>query len=107
MAISADTRILQFSRRPRSERRICVLWPAWTYRVIAPALQERGLDLFERAVLALCRAGVRQPDRIGGLLGLDPRLCAHIVDRAQATGLLDDQRGPTAGGLQALGTGST
>jgi hypothetical protein len=107
MAFSPDVRILQFSAGPRRrQQRVCVLWPAWTYRVIAPALQERGLDLFERAVLALCRTGIRQPDRLGQLLELDPRLCAHIVDRALASGLLDEQRGPTDAGLSALRSGS-
>jgi hypothetical protein len=102
-----SARAVQFSSGPpRSDRRLGVLWPAWAYRITAPVLQKRGLDLFERAVLGLCQAGVRVPERIGEMLGLDVRLCAHILDRATMVGHLDRHREPTEQGKESLRTGS-
>ncbi|MFC4998428.1 hypothetical protein ACFPIJ_11345 [Dactylosporangium cerinum] len=109
MGVWSDARIVQFDPGPRvaADSKVALLWPAWAYRVTAPVLQDRGIDLFQRAVLALCRAGVRQPDRMGPLLHLDPRLCTHIVDRARTAGLLDNAGDITQAGLLALRTGST
>ncbi|GLY24434.1 hypothetical protein [Micromonospora sp. NBRC 101691] len=103
----ASARVVQCAAAPRrSAHRLGVLWPAWAYRITAPILQKRGLDLFERAVLGLCQAGVRSPEGIGELLGLDIRLCAHILDRATTAGHLDRHREPTEQGRESLRTGS-
>jgi hypothetical protein len=99
-------RIVQFTTVRKSDHRICLLWPAWAYRVTAPVLQLRGLDLFERVVLGLCRAGVREPDRIAQLVNLHPRLCAHLLDSASDAGHLDLHRGLTELGRQVLRTGT-
>jgi hypothetical protein len=103
----ADARVVQLSGGPpRSDRRLGLLWPAWAYRVTAPVLQMRGIDLFERVVLGLCQAGVRSPDRIAELVHLDPRLCAHLLEQAAKAGHLDEHRDLTEQGRSALRTGA-
>lgn len=102
----ARASVLIYDRREQDDSRLALLWPAWAYRVTAPVLRNRGLDLFERVVLGLCQAGVRQSDRIAALVELHPRLCAHILDRAVETGLLDDSHDLTDNGRQSLRTGS-
>ncbi|MEH0576760.1 MULTISPECIES: hypothetical protein [Streptomyces] len=99
-------RVLSYDHRDPGDGRLCVLWPAWAYRVTAPVLQQRGLDLFERVVLGLCQAGVRRPDRMGALIELDARLCAHILDRAVDAGHLNKRHELTDQGRRALRTGS-
>lgn len=99
-------RVLSYDQRDPSDGRLCVMWPAWAYRVTAPVLKYRGLDLFERVVLGLCQAGVRQPDRMGALIELDARLCAHILDRAVGAGHLNKRHELTDQGRQAMRTGS-
>ncbi|MBB6399416.1 hypothetical protein BKA00_006330 [Actinomadura coerulea] len=72
----------------------------------APILPRRGLDLFERVVLGLCHAGVREPDLIAARINLHVRLCAHIIDQAVRQGLLDRRGELTEQGRRALRTGS-
>lgn len=104
----ASARILRYDRRPPGgDSRVCLLWPAWAYRVTSPVLERRGLDLFERVTLALCQAGIRQPDRISELVGLKTPLCAHILDRAINSGHLDSRYDVTAQGREALRSGSS
>src|SRR4051794_16836742 len=92
-------RILAYDRQPAGDGRIGLLWPAWAYRVTAPVMPRRGLDVFERVILSLCRAGVRQPKAIGELVELHPRLCSYILDRAVELGHLDTAFAPTEAGL--------
>ncbi|ASW55777.1 hypothetical protein [Plantactinospora sp. KBS50] len=101
-------RILMYDRRPPAgDGRICLLWPAWAYRVTAPVLERRNLDLFERVTLALCQAGIRQLDRIGEIVELDARLCGHILDRSVRSGHLDGRHELTDRGREALRTGTS
>lgn len=100
-----DARILRYARPPERHRRVCLAVPAWSFRVIAPELPSRTMDLFERAVLGLCQSGIHDLPRVSELLGLHPRLCAHILELAKASGLLDPRNGLTAEGKGALRTG--
>lgn len=102
-----SARIVQLCPAPsRRDERICVVFPAWAHRVTAPILPRRGLDLFERVVLGLCHAGVREPDLIAARINLHVRLCAHIIDQAVRQGLLDRRGELTEQGRRALRTGS-
>ena len=47
-----------------SQRRF-LLWPALMYRVVAPEVQERQLNVLQKAVLGMCRAGITNAQRIG------------------------------------------
>jgi hypothetical protein len=90
--------------RPVNDARIWVTVPAWAHRVTAPLIKRRGLDLFQRVILGLSEAGVRQPDKIGELTGLHPRLCAYIMEGARRRGLLGKDDGVTERGVRALRT---
>jgi hypothetical protein len=106
-AFPQRARILQFSRVRESEQRICLLWPSWAYRVSAPVIEVRSLDLFYRVVLALTEAGVRSADQLSVRIGLHPRLCQHVLDTAVAAGHLDQRRELTETGRESLRTGSS
>jgi hypothetical protein len=107
VSFPADARIVQFAtpRLPR-DRRVCVVFPAWAHRVTAPVTPRRGIDLFERIILGLSHAGLREPDRIAARINLHARLCAYIIDQARQRDLLDAQGELTALGRRALRTGS-
>ncbi|MEU6787005.1 hypothetical protein ABZ912_48125 [Nonomuraea angiospora] len=100
-------RILQFHYVDRSDRRFVVLWPAWAYRVTAPVIERRVLDLFQQVILALCQSGVRHADQIGQRIGLDTRLCGHILNEAKRAGHLDARGELTEEGREALRIGAT
>jgi hypothetical protein len=87
-------------------RRTHVTIPAWAFRVTAPLVSRRGLDLFQRVVLGLCQSGIRTPDRIHELTQLHVRLCAHIIDRSRHEGLLNQDGDVTEQGRAALRTGT-
>lgn len=92
--------------RREEDGRIHVTVPAWVYRVTAPLIPRRGLDLFQRVVLGLCETGVRTPQRVSELTGLHARLCTYIIDIAKRDGLLDRGGEPTERGRAALRTGA-
>jgi hypothetical protein len=102
-SFATEARFVVYSG-PVSDTRIWVTVPAWAHRVTAPLIKRRGLDLFQRVILGLSEAGVRQPDKIGKLTGLHPRLCAYIMDDARRQGLLGKADDVTEQGTRALRT---
>ena len=60
--------------------------------------------MFQRVILGLSEAGVSQPDKIGELTGLHPRLCAYIMEGARRRGLLGKDDDVTERGIRALRT---
>lgn len=102
-SFAARARFVTYSG-PVSGPRVWVTVPVWAHRVTAPLVKRRGLDLFQRVILGLSEAGVRQPDRIGELTGLHPRLCAYIMDGARHQGLLGKNDDVTEEGARALRT---
>lgn len=79
-----------------------ILWPTWAWRVVAPHPRPRTLNLFQRAVMGLCRAGRRRAEVIGAALHLDKQLAAHILTELAGNGWLDHLGVPTKAGLKAL-----
>lgn len=55
-----DDPILHFGPRLSAElrwsQRRYLLWPALMYRVVAPEVRERKLNVIQKAVLGMCRA---------------------------------------------------
>ena len=80
-----------------SERRN-VMWPALVYRVVAPEVSRRQLNVLEKAVFGLCRAGVTDLDRIGSRLHIDRDLAAEIIRQLQDRGVLASGGLPTEAG---------
>jgi hypothetical protein len=80
-----------------------LLWPAVAYRIVLPVKRERRLDLFERVVLQLCRAGKWDVDEVAGQIHLDRELILYVVGQLQARGYVDGGAEPTPLGLASLG----
>lgn len=79
-----------------------LLWPAWAYRVVAPRIWERKLNILQRAVMGLCRAGVNRINDIAGHLSVHADLVAFIITELGDLGYLDEVGLPTKGGLHVL-----
>ena len=66
-----------------------ILWPVLAYRVYVPQPAPERLNLFQRSVLSLCRAGVTRATDIAERLALDRNLAAYVVNELMDMGLLD------------------
>lgn len=82
-----------------SERRF-VLWPALMYRVVAPEVRDRKLNVLHKAVLGMCRAGTTNVQRIGDRLHIHRDLAALIYLELQERGLLGSNGLPTEKGRE-------
>ena len=79
-----------------------LLWPAWAYRVVAPRIRQRRLNLLQRAVMGLCRAGLGRPDTLADHLSVHPDLAALIMKELGDRGHLDTNGLPTSEGIRIL-----
>lgn len=76
-----DTPILLPDHIGRSkDKRIWLLWPALQLRVVAPLVENEHLNVFQKAVLGLIRAGFTNRSDIGERLSLDEELVKLVVD---------------------------
>lgn len=104
-AFPRDAPILHFTLRPHVEdvsKRSNVLWPVWGYRVVAPEIRERALNVLQKAVLGLCRAGLRRAQDIGARLHLHVDLAAFVILELQERELLRKNGQPTEEGIEVL-----
>lgn len=95
------TPVLRF-RRGKVPGAVWVLWPVLAWRVVAPVPREQVLNFFQRAVLALARAGVVRVVDVAERLMIAPDLAGLVVQELRGLGLLDHSGGPTHRGLQTL-----
>ena len=94
--------VLYFGNRPPGRvRRRLLLWPMWMYRVSAPEVRSREINLFEKAILRLAQTGVTEVERVAGLLEIDPHLVAHIQAELEGRRLLASGQ-PTSDALAIL-----
>lgn len=82
----------------RWSKRRFVLWPALMYRVVAPEVRDRQLNVLQKAVLGMCRAGVTTVDRIGARLHIHPDLAELVALELHRRGLLGTNGLPTEKG---------
>ena len=97
MAASFDKTcaIVDLSPTPKplsAKGRQWILWPVWAYRIIAPQPVPERLNLFQRSVLSLCRAGIVHAGDIGDTLAFGSELAAHILGQLEGMGLLDRRK---------------
>lgn len=78
-----------------------ILWPARQYRVVAPVLGERHLNAFQRAVLGLTLAGIRDTGEVARQLGLVRDLVGLIESDLTGLGYLASDHTVTDQGWQA------
>ncbi|HEX5749775.1 MAG TPA: hypothetical protein VFZ09_26325 [Archangium sp.] len=88
---------VEYSGKPR-----WLLWPVWAWRVVAPQARERKLNLFQRAVLNLCRAGKTRAEDIGAALHIGTELAARVLLELDGNGWLDHRGHLTPQGVHAL-----
>jgi hypothetical protein len=88
---------------PRNQR-AWLLWPVWVYRVVAPDVSDRKLNVFEEAILGMLHSGAESLQDIADSLSLDPELTAYIAKHELVErGFLDDSTlRPTPYGVQHL-----
>jgi len=79
-----------------------VLWPVFAWRVVAPLPRDRSLNLFQRAVLSLSRAGCSRISDVAEQLLIAPDLAALVVQELQGMGMIDQRGDPSKRGLGIL-----
>jgi len=72
------------------------------YRVIAPRVSSRKLNILEKAVLGICNTGVVEPDVISEHLDIARDLVALIITQLSDRGLINSRGLPTPEGLKIL-----
>lgn len=77
-------RVLSFGpithrRGLRWQRRTNLLWPVHAWRVVTPEPRDQRLNVLQRAVLRFQLTGVREPVKVGALLGVDSELVAFVA----------------------------
>jgi hypothetical protein len=83
-------------------RRRYLLWPALMYRVVAPEVRNRELNVLQKAVLGMCRAGVTSAERMAARLDLHVDLIDVIAKELVLRGLVGGNGLPTDSGRDLL-----
>ena len=89
-------------RRKRDRSQHFVLWPVYVWRALAPVSRSRQLNLFQRAVLGLCVAGVTLEERISERLMLAPEHVALILEQLKVNGHIDQSNVATRKGNDCI-----
>jgi hypothetical protein len=82
--------------------RAWLLWPAWAYRVVAPAVRPRRLNVLQKAVLAILIASHLTAREIADRLAIHPELAAFVITELQAQGRVAEDGSVTDRGREAL-----
>ncbi len=96
-----DTPVLRFNAR-KDPKAKWVLWPVLAWRVVAPVPKPQSLNLFQRTVLQLVRAGVNRLKDVGDRLQIAVDLAGLVMTELQGLGLVDQVGAITTRGLQQL-----
>jgi hypothetical protein len=89
-------------RKKPAQHGVALLWPVHAYRVQYAETQGKTLNLFQRAVLGLARAGCRDPHEMSTLLGLHQQMLLLILAQCNSHAWIDSQGAPTDNGLALL-----
>ena len=88
--------------RYRRQGRRFILWPAYGYRVLAPRVADRKINIFQKATLGMCRAGIGDPEAVADLLHLNSDLVKYIFVELRRDGLISFDSILTNKGHQVL-----
>ena len=107
MSFGPDTPVLSYGPRAHADPggrndREWLLWPARAFRVVAPELRPRGVNLLQKAVLGVLRASRLTAAELGRRLGVHPELAAFVVTELQTQGRVDDAWTVTRRGVEVL-----
>jgi hypothetical protein len=86
----------------KREARRWLVWPVFAYRVLLPSPGNPPFNVFQRAALDMCRAGVRDAEEIARRFALPLDLVGFVVEQLLGMGMLDDTRAPTARALRLM-----
>jgi hypothetical protein len=90
------------SVKPHFRSKRVLLWPARSFRVVAPRVGLRPANFLQRAVLGLCRAGISLVDEITDLLDIDEDLAKLLLGQLANVGYLNKNAEPTERGQEVL-----
>jgi hypothetical protein len=104
MSFKKETPILYFEPRSfnRWSKRQYLLLPSWCYRVVAPRVHQRKVNILEKAVLGMCRAGAFSAVEMGEKLEIGSNLAALIIKQLSDQGFINNQGLLTKRGLGIL-----
>lgn len=86
----------------RREAHRWLVWPALAYKVLLPSRSSTPFNVFQRAVLDMCRAGVRNAEEIARRLALPLDLTSFVIEQLSSIGMLDEARAPTHRALRLM-----
>jgi hypothetical protein len=84
------------------DERAWLLWPAWAFRIVAPEIRPRRINVLQRAVLGVLRASRLTAEEIGLRLGIHAELAAFVVAELQGEGRVDEAWNVTKAGVELL-----
>jgi hypothetical protein len=79
-----------------------LVWPALAYKVLLASRGNPPFNVFQRAALDMCRAGVRDAEEISRRLALPLDLVGFVIEQLVSIGMLDEQRVPTHRALRLM-----
>lgn len=79
-----------------------LVWPALAYKVLLPSRGNPSFNVFQRAALDMCRAGVRDTEEISRRLALPLDLVSFVIDQLFGMGMLDEASAPTPRALRLM-----
>jgi hypothetical protein len=89
------TPVVDFGETPSPKNwgvRKWILWPVFAYKVMIPSRGNPPFNIFQRAVLDMCQAGIRTPEQIAKCLGFsNSDLFVSIFEQLQNMDALDTQ----------------
>jgi hypothetical protein len=97
-----STPILIYSPWPKAKTnsRKYLAWPILAYKVLAPKPVQRKVNVFQKAVLGLCRAGKDDLYEISSYLQLDGEIVRFILSELRQAGYIDGNNKITGIGNQ-------
>lgn len=106
MDFKKETQIINYNPHSstRWSKRRYLLLPAWCYRVVAPRVSSRKINILEKAVLGMCRVGAFTAVEIGEKLDIGTDLAALIVKQLLNKTFINHQGLLTDKGIKILET---
>lgn len=104
MPFRKDTSVLYYNPLPnvRWSQRQYLLYPVRMYRVVAPRVSSRKVNILEKAVLGMCRAGITEAAKIGHHLDIGKDLTALIISQLADRYYVDSRGNLTQKGQKVL-----
>lgn len=104
MPFRKDTSVLYYNPLPkvRWSQRQYLLYPVRMYRVVAPRVASRKVNILEKAVLGMCRAGITEAAKIGHHLDIGKDLTALIISQLADRDYVDSRGNLTQKGQKVL-----